>query len=92
MRRSQTKQTFKLHMLAFVLTLAIAWYTLNPTTAPVIRRKRDEELPDEKKRKAQPQIERAARLSAAFDFLREEGAASRLTDEDNFEWPDLIDG
>lgn len=93
MCREQNKHTFKLRLLALVLVLALAWYSLNPAPAPVIRPKREDELPDEKKRKVGPQIEKAAILSATFGLLGEEMVSSWPTDEgDNFDWPEFIDG
>lgn len=81
MRRVQTKHIFKLRLLALVLALALLWYSLNPTPAPVIRRKREDELPDEKKRKAQPQ----SMMATEPWLLLDDG-------EDDFEWPEFIDG
>lgn len=94
MSKERNKQIFKLQLLAFVLALSLAWYSLNPAPAPVVRLRREDELPDEKKRKVEPQIERAARLSAAFGLLEEETVASRPAgeDEDDFDWPEFIDG
>ena len=94
MSRERTKQTFKLHLLAFVLAVSLAWYSLNPAPAPAVRLRRDDELPDEKKRKVEPQIERAASLATAFGLQGEETATSRSADEDegDFEWPEFIDG
>lgn len=93
MRRAQTKQTLKLRLLAFVLALALIWYSLNPVPTPIIRRKRDDELPDEKKRNVEPQIIPAT-LPTAFRTIRvmAEPLPSPDKDEDDFEWPEFIDG
>lgn len=93
MRRERTQQTFKLRLLAFVLALALVWYSFNPTPRPVIRKKREAEPPDEKKRNVEPRS-MAAALPVAF---RPTGGAigPSLTpdkDEDDFEWPEFIDG
>jgi hypothetical protein len=94
MHREQNKQTFQLQLLALVLTLALVWYSLNPAPASILRLKREEELPDEKKRRLEPQTERAASLSGAPGWLRGNRAApqSANEDEDDFDWPDVIDG
>ena len=93
MRRAQTKQTLKLRLLALVLSLALIWYSLNPMPTPIIHRKRDDELPDEKKRNLESHNMPRA-LSLAFEPIR--GMAEPLTapdqEEDDFEWPDFIDG
>ena len=93
MRREQTKQTLKLRLLAFVLALALIWYSLNPAPRPVIRKKREAEPPDEKKRNVEPQG-MPATLPMAFRLM---GAEVELLpscdkDEDDFEWPEFIDG
>ena len=79
MRREQTTQTFKLQLLACVLALALLWYSLNPAPATLSNRKRKEEPPDEKKRHVEPQSR------PAVLFVADE-------DEDDFEWPEYIDG
>jgi hypothetical protein len=94
MRSERTKQTFKLQLLAFVLAFALVWYSLNPAPRPIARIKREDEVPDEKKCEAEPQLQRAAILPIVFGTM---GAASTdrplsYQDEDDFDWPDLIDG
>ena len=93
MRRVQTRQTFKLRLLAFVLALALMWYSFNPTPRPITRIKREDELPDEKKRKVAPQS-MAATLPLAFRPMGEieNVLLSPDADEDDFEWPEFIDG
>jgi hypothetical protein len=80
-------------LLAFVLALALLWYSLNPTPRPIARIKREDELPDEKKREAEPQLQRAAILPIVFGTLGADLADKPLLkqDEDDFDWPDLID-
>jgi hypothetical protein len=93
MRKVQTKQTLKLRLLAFVLTLALVWYSLNPAPRPVVRKKREEVLPDEKKRNVEPQS-MPATLPVTFRLGREAIEPLPFTDkdEDDFEWPEFIDG
>jgi hypothetical protein len=93
MNKGQTKQTLKLRLLAIVLTMALIWYSLNPMPAPTVRRNRDEELPDEKKRNLEPDS-MPATLSIAFSPFRKiaEPLSSIDEDEDDFEWPEFIDG
>ena len=93
MRKTRTEQTFKLQLLAFVLALALLWYSLNPAPRPIARIKREDELPDEKKRQAEPKLQRAAILPTVIGMP---GAGSvdkppLDQDEDDFDWPDLID-
>jgi hypothetical protein len=93
MRRVQTKQTLKLRLLAFVLALALMWYSLNPSPRSSIRRKREDKPSDEK----QPNIEHKsvpAILPFAFRPAREMANVlpSPDEDEDDFEWPEYIDG
>ncbi|MDT4953724.1 MAG: hypothetical protein QOJ02_1862 [Acidobacteriota bacterium] len=93
MSRVQTKQTLKLRLLALVLALALIWYSLNPVSTPIVRRKRDDELPDEKKRNVEPHT-MPANLLRAFRPPKETAKAlpSLNEDEDDFEWPEFIDG
>jgi hypothetical protein len=90
---ARSKQTFKLRLLALVLALALVWYSLDPAPAPVIRRKRDDELPEEKKREVDPR-RMLAILPGAFRPIVEisERLPSLDEDEDDFEWPEFIDG
>jgi hypothetical protein len=87
----QTKQTLRLRLLAFVLALALTWYSLNPVPGPLVHRKQEDVPPDEKKRQLEPRS-LAATLSAA---LRPDGVTAehlQLSDEDDFDWPEFIDG
>ena len=93
MRKTRTEQTFKLQLLAFVLALALLWYSLNPAPRPIARIKREDEVPDEKKRQAWPGLQRAAILPMTFGMLGAVSVDKPLPDqdEDDFDWPDLID-
>jgi hypothetical protein len=94
MIKERPKQSFKLRLLAFVLALALLWYSVNPAPRPVTRIKRKDEPPDEKKREAEPSLQRAAVLPLSFAAPQ---AALKDTlhrvedDEDDFEWPEYID-
>lgn len=94
MRRDRINQSFKLQLLAFVLALVLLWYSLNPAPGPIARIKREDDVPDEKKRQAEPQLRGAALWPFMF---RTPGAGfadkpSPDQDEDDFDWPDLING
>ena len=93
MNREQTKRTLKLRLLAFILAVALVWYSLNPVPGHIIRRKQDDELPDEKKRNVEPHT-MPATLTLAFGPFGEtaEASPSPKEDEDDFEWPEFIDG
>jgi hypothetical protein len=91
MKRERSKQTFKLRLLAFVLALLLVWCSLNPAPGYVVRRKQEPEPPDGKKRAVEPRSAPAT-LPAAF---RPQGASPEPlppADEDDFEWPEFIDG
>jgi hypothetical protein len=92
MRKGQTGLTFKLRLLAFVLAVALVWYSLNP--APIIRHKREEEPPDEKRRSVEPQVERTATLQAVLGASGEIAKPLPALDEDmdDLEWPEFLDG
>lgn len=95
MSRAQTKQTIKLHLLALVLALAIIWYSLNPAPRFNPRSEREDELLDNKKREAEPQLQRAALLPLVYGTLGAdtEAISSPIQDEeDDFDWPEFIDG
>ena len=91
MRRVQTKQTLKLHLLALVLALALLWYSLNPALGTVIYKKQEPELPDEKKRNAEPQRTPIA-LGPLGMVTEPLLLGTGEDDEDEFEWPEFIDG
>ncbi len=92
MRRVHTKQTLKLRLLAFVLALALIWYSLNPAPRTVIRKKQEEEPPDEKRQNLEPQAVPAT-LPVTFKRLGESAETTPAfdEDEDDFEWPEFID-
>jgi hypothetical protein len=93
MRKERTKQTYKLRLLAFVLALALLWYSLDPAPGSIARTTREDEVPDEKKREAEPQFQRAAIWSVVFGALGAGSADRPLPnqDEDDFDWPEFID-
>jgi hypothetical protein len=94
MRRAQTKQAFKIRVLALVLALALIWYSLNPVPRPVSHCKREDDPPDEKKRNVEPQS-MAATLPLGFSLMeaRAEPLTSRDAGDDaDFQWPEFIDG
>jgi hypothetical protein len=92
MRSAQTKQTLRLRLLAFVLALALIWYSLNPLPKPLVRRQQEAEPPEEKKRNLEPQRLLPATLSAVFRPTEEVAERLQFSDEDDFEWPEFIDG
>jgi hypothetical protein len=92
MKRERKKQGFRLHLLAFVLASALAWYSLNPAPGPVSRIGREDDEPDELKREAEPRLPGAAMLSLVLGMLEACERPSASPDEDDFEWPEYIDG
>jgi hypothetical protein len=93
MRSEYHKQTIKLRLLALVLALALIWYSLNPTPRPITRIKGEDEAPDEKKRNVEPQS-MPATLPVTFRSIGEviELLPSIDKDEEDFDWPEFIDG
>lgn len=89
----QSKQSLKLHVLAFVLAMALLWYSLNPVPSPLTGRKREDELPDEKKREVEPASRQPTILPLKLGAFRAQlgTVITSLQDEDDFEWPDYID-
>jgi len=94
MRREQTKQTFKLQLLALVLALALLWYSIDPAPSLVSRIKSDGELPDEKRRELEPQLQRVEVLleASTTSEMGRTGRSIPVKDEDDFEWPEFIHG
>lgn len=91
MARERNKQTFKLRILASVLALALVWYSLNPAPRPAVQKKREAQPPDEKKRDAEPR-RIPATLPTAFRPAGTVGETLPPSKEDDFEWPEFIDG
>jgi hypothetical protein len=93
MRRERTKQTLKLRLLALVLALLLVWYGLNPAPRLVVGKKREAEPPEGKKRNVEPRS-MPATLPVAFRPTGEaiESLPTPNKDEDDFEWPEFIDG
>lgn len=94
MRKGRTKQTLKLRLLALVLALALSWYSIDPAPRPVQRIKREDDQPDAKKREAEPQLQATQLLPLMLGrrFAESWNSTSATEDEDDFEWPEFIDG
>ena len=93
-RRARTKQSFKLRLLALVLALALAWYSLNPAPGSTDRIKREDEVPDGKKREAKPGLQGANTLPGIMEIPGAKPGDKALANrnEDDFDWPEFIDG
>jgi hypothetical protein len=94
MRRVQTKQTFKLRLLAFVLALALVWYSLNPAPCSIDQGRREDEVPDEKRLEAEPRLQ-GATISPVLLAMPGAGLGDKPVSnqgEEDFEWPEFIDG
>jgi hypothetical protein len=94
MRRERVKQSFRLRLLALVLALLLLWYSLNPAPGRVERIKRDDEVPDGKKREAEPSLQGGAVFPGllAMPGARPWDEALSNRDDDDFDWPEFIDG
>ena len=88
-----SNKTFKLRLLAIVLALALIWYSLNPKPRPAIRKKRDAKLPDEKRQNIEPRS-MPTNLPVAFRPMEKVAELLPSSDEgeDDFDWPEFIDG
>jgi hypothetical protein len=89
-KRGVKRQRFRLWLLALVLALALAWYTLNPVPGTAQLNRREEDPPDAKQRQAQAQT--------AGDLLvleMEPAFRQRSVREASFEelsgWPAYLD-
>jgi hypothetical protein len=94
MRRGRAKQTLKLRLLALVLALALSWYSINPAPRLPERGKREGDEPDAKKREAEPRRRAALWLPplAGRRVAEFKDSSSPIDDDDDFEWPEYIDG
>ena len=77
-----------------MLVLALLWCSHNPAPNHIAMCKQKDDLPDEKRRELESQIDKKTYFSIAFISLKGESTISPLADEDadDFDWPDLIDG
>lgn len=97
MRRARVKQSFRLRLLALVLALLLLWYSLNPAPGRVERIKRDDEVPDGKKREAEPTLPGRAIFPGLLTIPGAPGARPwdeavlNRDDDDDFDWPEFID-
>ncbi|HYO62061.1 MAG TPA: hypothetical protein VER08_00235 [Pyrinomonadaceae bacterium] len=84
MTDGRVKQVFRPKLLAFVLALALTWYTLNPAPGPVRpRARRGNDEPDAERRERKPAPARAP--SPGFN------APTRDDDADEeLDWPEYI--
>lgn len=95
MRNEKMKRGFRLHLLALILALALAWYSINPAPHNRSARKPKGDQDDAKKREAEPLPGRQAFSLQLYKLHRQE----RLTpapafdeESDDFDWPEFIDG
>jgi hypothetical protein len=94
MRRQLSKQTLKLRLLALVLALALVWYSLHPVAGSATICEREDKLPEGERREAGPRLQRAALLPVVVETKRAELSGKPIAnrDEDDFDWPEFIDG
>ncbi|HEY0320841.1 MAG TPA: hypothetical protein VGC66_07815 [Pyrinomonadaceae bacterium] len=98
MRKENTKQSFKLHLLALILSLALYWYTINPAPYTALRRPSQPDPPDAKKRDAEPRINHAPPSLRFYSPRPWEASDASPSDKesdeetDDFDWPEFIDG
>ena len=73
---------------------ALVWYSLNPALRPVTRGQKEPEPPDERKRTVEPRSLPATLPSAFGPVWRpaEPSPSEDEANEDDFEWPEFIDG
>jgi hypothetical protein len=95
--RSVRKQNLKLRLLALVLALLLLWYSINPAPPVIVRRRRNEdEDQDAERRDAEHEITLSTLPARAYRTQAREPStrlpSSSVDDEDDFEWPEFIDG
>jgi hypothetical protein len=94
MRANRTRQTAKLRLLAFVLAVALTWYSINPAPEFVPQWKTNDE-PPEAKRRERPTDNIGFTLSAVARVKTSLEDPCILPDDpespDDFEWPEFID-
>ena len=94
--RKQRKR-FRLHLLAFILACALIWYSINPAPyTPARRRKAEDDECDAERREAEHAFTLAPKAPELYSFNQfyksSDTAPSSFEDEDDFEWPEFIDG
>ncbi len=85
--------------MALVLALALLWYSINPAPTAVIRRSKrsEDEDRDAERRDAEREINISPLSAGAhrpqlFEAAHHPPSSSGVDDEDDFEWPEFIDG
>jgi hypothetical protein len=93
MREERFRRAIRLRLLAFVLALALTWYTLNPAPGPVVRVRRDEGRPDEKRREVKPAFGGDCELAQTGAGVSESpvNLCARREEVGELEWPEVID-
>jgi hypothetical protein len=84
--KDDIKKVIRLKILTLVLTLVLTWAAMNPAPGPVIRKRQEDEPPDEKRSEARQQVRAglsAIGLSENFRLGEQEA--------DEFDWPEYID-
>jgi hypothetical protein len=95
-RKEKREQSFKLGVLALILSLVLFWYSVNPAPQTTARRESKDNQPDDaKKRRTEPQVRNASPSLQFYRLTRREtsGAMPSSDEEpDDFDWPEFIDG
>ena len=90
MKREVNKQRYRLWLLALVLALALAWYTLNPVPSTAQLKRREEDPLDAKQRQAQAPTASAFLILGAQPAFSSVSARETSFDEP-FDWPEYLD-
>lgn len=90
MKREVKQQRYKLWLLALVLALALAWYTLNPVSATIKPSQREDDPNDAKQRQAQAQT---AGEFCALQMLPTFSPApvGDVSFDEPVDWPEYLD-
>lgn len=97
-RKVKREQSFKLGLLAIILSLVLFWYSLNPASQTTTRRESKDNQPDAKKRRSEPPVKREPpslqfhRLNRLTRQATSGAMPSSDKEPDDLDWPEFIDG
>lgn len=102
MRNRRKKQSFRIYLLALILALALTWYSLNPAPGAAAapgRRKLNQEEEGGQKREVEPEFGRQPPAPGPLGlqtrkapFILPPSVEGPDDDDDDFDWPEYIDG
>jgi hypothetical protein len=92
-KRERVNRSFRLRLLALVLACLLLWYSINPAPYRSVRRRQVDDEADAKRREAQPSANRRGLSLNPYSLhTLDLPEPSVEEEEDDFEWPEFIDG